>query len=407
MATYKYIFILGNTSELCLAELQSVLSTIDNKYRLLDQCFPAVMIETSVELDTVSLLQRLGGTVKIGQYLTETETLTVTELAKLIQKHLPAKAVFGLSFYGQEKYFNLSLTQFLGQIKTQLLNEVPQVRYVLPKENWALSSVVVSKQQVTEFLLIAVSSNKWLVGVTRGVQDFSMWTSRDINRPYIAAKAGMLPPKVARMLVNLVSSKFNDQSSKLLLDPFCGMGTILQEALLTGWQVVGSDNSQIAVAKAQKNLDWLSSNYPQVKNTPVRIFVSDATHVAEKIAPDSIDAIVTEPFMGVPFETRGSQILHKGHPVTVKSITNIIKGLEKLYLGALKEWHKILKPDAYVVIIFPEIHFGSEIFSVKKLIDRCENLGYTLVQDSYSYSRPQAIVRRKIYIFRKILSTNI
>ena len=99
----------------------------------------------------------------------------------------------------------------------------------------------------------------------------------------------------------------------------------------------------------------------------------------------------------------GRRIFQKGKPVEKQDILDNIKGLEKLYIGVLRDWYKILIDGGIVVMVLPEIYFSGRAFFVKKVVDTCENLGYTLTQGPYPYSRPQAIVRRQIYVFKKVL----
>jgi len=82
-------------------------------------------------------------------------------------------------------------------------------------------------------------------------------------------------------------------------------------------------------------------------------------------------------------------------------VKNILKGLEKLYIGSLKEWVGLLKPRARVVIAMPAYVTPSGVFRVKNVVDRCERDGYTLLTGPIGYSRPQAVVRREFYIFQK------
>ncbi|MBI4066079.1 methyltransferase domain-containing protein, partial [Candidatus Gottesmanbacteria bacterium] len=181
---------------------------------------------------------------------------------------------------------------------------------------------------------------------------------------------------------------------RVLLDPFCGMGTILAEALFTGWSVVGSDQSAEVVDKARKNLEWLSAIPGVAKDW--KVFVSDAAHVSDHLMKQSLDAIVTEPFLG---EAR--RIMRQKSIVNSKGMNNILKGLEKLYIGCLREWHLVLKPEGKVVIALPEYAIGDTTYVVKNVIDRCENLGYTVSAGPLVYSRPQAVVRRKFFVLTK------
>ncbi len=304
------------------------------------------------------------------------------------------------------------------------------VRFVESKQGDELSSVVVEKQHVTE-LLIAKDGDRYVIAMTDVVQDFEEWNKRDYARPYADPKSGMLPPKVARMAVNLAAyhasfwqastrasrqtrlprltvARPESQSDagqilvtpgtasktghKVLLDPFCGMGTILSEALLLGCKVIGSDQSEAVIDKARKNIAWLKTVYPEVSNIPSEFITEDATHIGNHVKHVSIDAIVTEPFMG-----------KQDSRIDEEKVKNIIKGLEKLYIGCFKEWYKLLKPGGVLVIALPEYVIKDTLFAVKKVVDNCENLGYTRLVGPIAYSRPHAIVRRNFYVFQKIV----
>jgi tRNA G10 N-methylase Trm11 len=61
-----------------------------------------------------------------------------------------------------------------------------------------------------------------------------------------------MPPRLAKIMLNLSHCK----PGKIFLDPFCGVGTILQEALLIQATVVGIDANSWCIAAAQTNLEW-------------------------------------------------------------------------------------------------------------------------------------------------------
>ncbi len=62
-----------------------------------------------------------------------------------------------------------------------------------------------------------------------------------------ATRAGALPPTVAAAMVALAG-----EPRGLLLDPCCGSGTILAEALAAGWVAEGTDIDEAAVAAAAR-----------------------------------------------------------------------------------------------------------------------------------------------------------
>src|SRR5690606_21491340 len=81
-----------------------------------------------------------------------------------------------------------------------------------------------------------------------------------------------------------------------ILDPFCGTGVILQEALLMDYAVSGSDLNPKMIDYTLKNLDWLRAKHPEGNVLTIR--EGDAT--AHQWA-DPIDAVVTETYLGQPF----------------------------------------------------------------------------------------------------------
>lgn len=390
----EYLFILGRTSKLCLSELENILTRERIVFKLVFSSPEVFHILTPTPLDVQFLIYTLGGTIKIAKVEEAVgDTEIVDKLAPLIQSDtgVGSKITFGLSVYSDIQ-FN-ELINLSKEVKERLERGGFKVRFVLPKDGVILSSVVVSKQRLTEAILVR-EDNKIVLAKTLVVQDFEDWGKRDFGRPAADPGRGMLPPKVARMMVNLGTSTILDRKAKkTILDPFCGVGTILAEGMLVGREVIGSDQSREAIEKTRKNLEWLKTNY-QLPTTNYQLLLCDATHISEKLAPSSIDAIVTEPYLGPVIGTENFKL-------KLENFKNIILGLEKLYLGCLKDWYKTLKPEGRIVIALPSFRVGEKEIFVKKGIDTRENLGYTLVAGPYRYSRPQAIVIRNIYILTK------
>ena len=78
----------------------------------------------------------------------------------------------------------------------------------------------------------------------------------------------------------------------MLLDPFCGNGTILQEALMMGIKVIGIDKDEKSVKDARQNLKWLKRKYKLKGESKIVLGDSKNLDVGE------VDCIVTEPYMG-------------------------------------------------------------------------------------------------------------
>jgi len=395
----EYLFVPGRTSELCQAEIEAVLSRNKIIYKLIFSSPEIFHIFTPNLLDANLLIHVLGGTIKIAEVVEFVEDrdddVIIDKLTTLLRRNIKdlqrKRVVFGLSGYNGI-CFNV-LKQWSTKVKQKLEEFDLNARFVLPSRGVVLASVVVSKQKLTEIILVK-ENNKIVLARTLVVQDFEDWGKRDFGRPAPDPHKGMLPPKVARMMVNIGMSNIKTQMSNVtILDPFCGVGTILGEGLMLGLNVIGSDQSQEAIEKTRKNLEWLKSVY-RLPSTAYSLIESEATHVSQKLSHGSIDAIVSEPYLGPVLADSRWQMADR-------ELKNIILGLEKLYLGCFRDWWKILKPQGRIVIALPSFRLDKREFFVKKPLDTCENFGYTLVAGPYQYSRPQATVIRNIYILEK------
>ena len=383
----QYLFILGRTPKLALVELNSFVSS-------------SILVRSDIFIATTDrdpriLMQTLGGTIKVSEVVyTGVAPPTAEDIDRILSKEVKDnKLVFGISTYGETHVFT---TKALFAFKEELVGRGIHSRFIQSKHHAPLSSVVISKQKISE-LVVAEGKDAWYMGITKSVQDFEQWNERDFGRPFSDPKNGMLPPKVARMIVNIAKNTLTKTmgivETPILLDPFCGTGTILVEALTMGWQTIGADLSQVAVERTRKNLSWARARFA-LKPEVINVFHSDATHISDAVK-SPVHAIVTEPYMG---NTNASDF---GRVIEREKAKNNIKGLEKLYIGCLREWSKILVRGGVIVMALPQYSLGKETLFVKKVIDRCENLGYTLLGGPIEYGRPDAVVRREFFVFKK------
>ncbi len=363
----KYLFVFGNTPDLAKAELEAVLISLSLPYQQVIFEGKAYILETEKELSP-EIFERLGGTVKVGLVIDNTDFSEFTG----------TKLEFGVSFLGAIDNTAWKQIYVLDkQIKEQLAQRGIKARFVLPvKGETELSSVVVAKQKLTEISVYFDLSGNSHFSKTIWVQNFEDWGKRDYGRPQVEAHVGMMPPKVAREMVNLANSK------STIMDPFCGVGTILAEALVLGFEVIGSDLDQKQVDRTKENLRWLSSVY-NIQPSHYKLSVDDARELPQKIG--KVDAIVTEPDLG----PNGTNLRYEN--------AGTINRLEKLYLDCFSDWKKVLKPQGKVVIALPS--FGENSSVVKNVIDNAEHIGYILLTGPYIYARPQAKVKRNICVF--------
>lgn len=355
----KYFFVLGANPTLSIAELSAVFG-LNNKNtecptgRLASE--NVFLIESNKAIDGSALIKKIGGTIKIG--IINQEALqfggqagikdydgiknNITEMLKDEQPE--GKFKFGISYYGKAKF---NIKPLAMEIKNYLRERGISCRWVTSREP-TLSSVVVEQNKLIgkgiEIVLIE-SEGEILIGRTLAVQPFKELSFRDYGRPARDDYSGMLPPKLAQIMINLSGAKAND----IILDPFCGSGTILTEAMLMGCKnLIGSDISPKAIQDTEKNIQWIKTKF-QVSPAAHRaagqasfkfqLFNKSAIELSKFIKPNSAHAIVTEPYLG---PQRGAHDINK-----------TIKELENLYGKALAEFKKVLKKDGRVVMTWP------------------------------------------------------
>ncbi|MFA6537073.1 MAG: DNA methyltransferase [Patescibacteria group bacterium] len=376
----RYFFILGRAADLSKKEIQQKLQTQKISFSLIDEGSTFIIIETKNEI-APEIIKALGGTIKIGKILEQIEKndLTAKKIAEYL-KPSESKFVFGLSGYGAD----ISIEKTGFTIKKILKNNGASARFVTSKE-YPLSSVIVQKEILNKGAEIVILQGENLyLGQTLAVQAFGEESHFDFGRPARDARSGMLPPKLARMMLNLAGRPLD----AVILDPFCGSGTILQEALRLGYRkIIGFDKNPLTVEKTKQNLSWLKSEL-KISSQEI-IDVVDVLDLAQNIEAKNIDAIVSEPFMGVPLDGREK-------PEFVKKQ---ISELTQLYKKALANFYDVLKDDGVVIFIIPEFKTKTETIKL--------NLPFILdnkftVLDQVIWQRDDQHVIRNIYKLTKI-----
>lgn len=363
----QYAFILGSHPKLSAAEIKAVLPQAS----VVDQADAFLILETD-SLDCEKLLKRLGGSIKIAEVLDApiSPESIVDELKKL---KISGKLKFGVSFY------HCPQTSLGMQVKGELKKLGISSRSVVGRDK-ALSSVIVTKNKVQEFLVLA---NKYLAK-TCAVQDFENYSHRDFGRPQRDMKSGSLPPKLAQMMINFSRTS----SGAVLLDPFCGSGTVLQEALLLGYKnIIGTDKSERAIADSKKNIEWLSKKVG-MSAAGVKIFQQDVASLSKQVS--DVDVIVTEPYLGPPLRDLPQP----------EDAQRTVDELAELYQKAFEQFVEVLVPGGVVVFIFPSIKVGKRVFT-PDISEEIKNLGFSQVnEEPLLYGRQGQKVFRNIKIFK-------
>jgi tRNA G10 N-methylase Trm11 len=426
----QYAFVLGRVYTLSLAELFMVLAQAKKQIKILDISPEVLVVETEESLDVEKLQRSLGGTVKILKIVDVIKKRDQDSVNFALQnyfkpgklksdflKDYKGKIQFGVSVY----LLNMEVQAFgepkkIGMfIKRGLQDAGASIRLVLPEFNsLALASVVVTKnlllQKGAEICILA-GVNRVYTAKTLTVQDFEDYGRRDYQRPVRDEHQGMIPPKVAQMMLNFAGC----QPLETLLDPMCGIGTIVQEGVLLGFRMLGTDINPKAIVGSERNMEWFRNRYkiPRGKYHLEACDVRQVSGLVENLikinAFQKISAVVTEGYLGP---------MYSKYP-EAKDIAKNFKELETLYTDAFQEYSKILSKGAKVIMCFPAYKKTRTDYEMLPSLDFIISLGYNLVdlipatlasqlpflrltdRKTAIYDRKDQIVAREIVIFEK------
>jgi tRNA G10 N-methylase Trm11 len=427
--TYRYAFVLGRVYTLSLAELFFYFQNHGWPLKIIDLSHEVLVVETDQQIEAAKVQRELGGVIKILKVLDEVKKKDTDYINFALQHYFKpsklkrdflgqakGKIQFGVSVYLLDPAINaFGEPKRLGMfIKRGMQDGGSSIRLVLPQFNGlALASVVVTHNNLltkgAEICVLA-APNKLYVAKTLSVQDFEDYGRRDYQRPVRDDKQGMIPPKVAQMMVNFAGAKPN----ATLLDPFCGIGTVVQEGVLQGYRMLGTDINPAAIAGSEKNLEWFRNRYKIAKGK-FHVEVSDAAEVSKIVANlkkigafTQVDGIVTEGTLGPMYSEFPS-------PAEIKQN---FKDLTELYTKAFQDYVKFLSTDSKVVMCLPAYKKNDQYIQLENL-DFIKDIGYNLVdlipnnlaaslpflkltdRGTAIYDRKDQIVAREIIIFSK------
>lgn len=366
----KYVAVLGRQPRISVAELESLFGEV----KLLA---PELAEFQAAEKPDV---RRLGGTLKIA------EEVKLSEL----WKSLPAegKITLGVSDFSRGASAYLAQREAL-KMKRALVKMGRSVRVVANKTA-TLSSATSIHNHLFSATKMEILKNGGRYYRVISVQDIEGYVERDRKRPARDAKVGMLPPKLAQILINLCGDL---PKGSRVLDPFCGTGVVLQEAALMGYVPYGTDLSERMVQYSERNLEWLAKT-AGISDLKIDVAEGDAQNY-QWTAP--IDAVACEGYLGPPMSLAPAEIKLKQAKQECGSII----------LGFLKNLAGQIKTGTPVVMAVPAWLRPDGSYERLNLLDEISNLRYNvcsfknLGQKDLLYHRAGQVVAREIIVLRK------
>ncbi len=398
---FESICILGRQKGLSLAELESLFGAEAVK----PVGESAALLNKPVE-DIP--FKRLGGTLKLAKTLTELPYTDWKSLEKYLVDNVPkhlsyrpeGKVKFGISVYGL-KTSPKSINATGLKVKKAARDAGRSMR-VIPNDSPELKSAQVLRNKLTAELGIELlyikNGNKTILAQTIKVQDIDAYAARDQARPARDARVGMLPPKLAQIILNLAIGSQNPHKKEVhVLDPFCGTGVILQEALLMGCFAMGSDIDQKMILSTKENIHWLHKTigYDGVLLT---LEVADATDY-DWIS--TFGTIACETYLGRPFSAEPD-------PSKLKEVIHSVNTIHKKFLQNVATHTNVVTElkhgrEFRMCIAVPAWHTKNGIKHLP-VLDHLTDMGYTRMSfvhaadDELIYHREGQIVGRELVV---------
>ncbi len=489
----RYVFILGREQELALEEIRAVLERFCFSFDIYKITGNAAFakIENFSDDDAKTIINVLAGTMKIfrlnrANHLDHAKHVekssdyvisptvrqdsqsrdnsnmlehSIVELVRELMDNRENKFNFGISDYqklGRSVGQQVGSLNKLGiSVKIALKQSGLKPRFVELRGICELSSIQTLKNNLLGKGIEVGLFNEG-VGYLVALNNPEKWAKIDYGKPASDKFSGMLPPRLARTMVNMALGeipkshceplgktkgdaisqnvienwklKTGNCNDVVIVDPFCGSGNVLLEALQLGLPAVGSDISEKAVSDSKTNLDWFVDQ-SKVESRKFKVFQADATNINYiaklKDAIDKINAykliFVAEPYLGRPKKFQSS------YNATVAEY----KVIKELYLSFLKNIYKFeqsvilsevegsfngkISPtvqqssqgrndkEVTLCLVFPlvETSDGKRFSLFRESVDEIEKIGYTQIRPSFIYGRDYQVVKREIVLLSR------
>ncbi|MEI8230392.1 MAG: RsmD family RNA methyltransferase [Candidatus Peregrinibacteria bacterium] len=407
----SYAAFLGHQPAISTAELSAVVPGFTLERIVRDS---VALFQSTAELDD-AFFQNLGGTIILARKLTD-DVVTLEDVPSMLLPELKearkGKVTFALRTLNLPKG---AIRTLYRKCKDAIRSSGRPCRYVGGDREPAAvvllrDAGLLDGKHGCELVVILEEESLW-VGRTIAAQNVTAYVKRDIGKPVRDTTVGLLPPKLAQILLNFgdwmahgcitatpePSKKAKKPEPLTVLDPFCGTGVIPMECLVRGWNVIASDLMLKAVNGCAKNIEWLRKEFKILKKD-----VSAEISKQDALKPFTFkqlpDVIVSETSLGPSLEGRPTQ----------KDAGKMKTESERLEAAFIENCAATL-PGVPLVITWPFWKIKNDTILLEKAWDAAHAAGYIATLPpgiepskpgrlSLLYRRPDQFVGREIVL---------
>lgn len=354
----KYIFILGRDPELSRKELFAYCESRNLKYEILEGSDIALILSMN-NINAEKMIEDLGGIQKIA---------LIVESFDNLYTGTKNKVRYAMSQYGEEE------EDLKNELKAYFKKE--GIKATIKKSHHQEQDYLTPSEAQNVVEIIQYKGN---VAKTLAVFNPKHHKFRDTKRP-AQRPLHTISIRLAKILINLSGAKPGDT----VLDPFCGIGTVVQEAMVMGMDAIGADNDKFCIEASKKNLEFIKAHYNC--HSSYRLIETDARQLTRFIT--RVDCVATEPYLG-PFI--------KDYPSEQKA-KGVARNLLPLYQETIQTLRKITKKN--IVFITPRFRTTArkEVpVNIAPLLEK----NHIPFEGPFLYSSPTSKMLREIWIIKQ------
>ena len=395
-----YLLVLGRHPQLSRAELRGKADEIfydEEKNLLLAENLQFINPRELPRGEEQLFIDQLGGTIRMAEVVGE--YFDKTKLQQAIWQRIEEAEKFkcGFSVFGAG---NKLLSDLIFGTKDHF-KRIRVENY--NQENLSSGQIFQRRilQKGHEFI-VWKRGESYLLCETVANQNLRNYELRDRKKDFRDAKMGMLPPKLAQILLNLATANSETglqikaetgDRSPVVLDPFCGSGTVNIEAAIAGFSTMGSDLNERFVGKAQENFEQMSEKFRYEKDSG-SFRTINAKHCLDETKTPVV--VATEGWLGENFEARPDrETIHKN--------AGEVLDLWRQVLNHVAE-HKV---ERLAVCLPAWNRAGSKQTVSEKFLLHAKGLGYQPIlfadgKPTTFYEREDAFVAREIVVLESV-----
>ena len=351
----RYLFVLGRNLELSIAEVLNFLKRFGNPAKKYSSKKNSILVEVNKKIEN-NAIKKLGGVIAIGEVIEDLD-----------------KAILYSGTKNKLNYviwnFSENIDKFANYLKNRFKEErLKAVRKPLTgnidsqdgKKFRTIGSKLIDEQYFV--------FNNFFGKIIQSC-NYEELEKRDMQKP-VRRESLSISPRLSKIMINLSLIKKGK-----LIDPFCGIGVILSEALLQEIKVIGIDIDEEALKGAKRNLKWgefKEENYKLIKVNSNIVRIKGG------------EVIVTEPYLG--------KVLKK--TPQDKEIDLILRKFEKLIIGVLNN----LKKQVSGRIVFTSPYIKKKSCNINEITSKT---GLKLIEGPFLEFRKNQVVGRGIFVLSR------